>query len=45
MNFLPVDEQFALIQRGAEEIIPEEDLKKKLEESRESNTPLTIKLG
>ena len=45
MTFLPVDEQFALIQRGAEEIIPEEDLKKKLEESRESNTPLTIKLG
>ena len=45
MSFLPVDEQFALIQRGAEEIIPEEDLKKKLEESRESNTPLTIKLG
>ena len=45
MSFLPVDEQFALIQRGAEEIIPEDDLKKKLEESRESNTPLTIKLG
>ena len=45
MSFLPVDEQFALIQRGAEEIIPEEDLKKKLEESRESNTPLMIKLG
>ena len=45
MTFLPVNEQFALIQRGAEEIIPEDDLKKKLEESRESNTPLTIKLG
>ena len=45
MTFLPVDEQLALIRRGAEEIIPEDDLKKKLEESRESNTPLTIKLG
>ncbi len=45
MSFLPVDEQLALIRRGAEEIIPEDDLKKKLEESRESNTPLTIKLG
>ena len=45
MSFLPVDEQLALICRGAEEIIPEDDLKKKLEESRESNTPLTIKLG
>ena len=45
MSFLPVDEQLALIRRGAEEIIQVEDLKKKLEESRESNTPLTIKLG
>ena len=33
------------IWRGAEEIIPEDDLKKKLEWSRETNTPLIIKLG
>ena len=45
MSFLPVDEQLPLIRRGAEEIIPEGDLKKKLEWSRETNTPLIIKLG
>ena len=45
MSFLPVDEQLPLIRRGAEEIIPEDDLKKKLEWSRETNTPLIIKLG
>ena len=33
MSFLPVDEQMKLIRRGTEEIIPEADLKKKLEKS------------
>ena len=37
MSFLPIDEQLALIRRGAEEIIPEDILKKKLEKS----VPLT----
>ncbi len=45
MSFLPVDEQLALIRRGAEEIIPEDILKKKLEKSKEADTPLIIKLG
>jgi len=45
MSFLPVDEQLALIGRGAEEIIPEDILKKKLERSKETDTPLIIKLG
>ena len=45
MSFLPVDEQLALIRRGAEEIIPEDILKKKLERSKETDTPLIIKLG
>ena len=45
MSFLPIDEQFSLIQRGAEEIIPADDLKQKLEKSKDSNTPLIIKLG
>ena len=45
MSFLPVDEQLALIGRGAEEIIPEDILKKKLEKSKETDTPLIIKLG
>ena len=45
MSFLPVDEQLTLIRRGAEEIIPEDILKKKLERSKEADTPLIIKLG
>ena len=45
MSFLPINEQFSLIQRGAEEIIPADDLKQKLEKSKDSNTPLIIKLG
>jgi len=45
MKFLPIEEQLTLIRRGTEEIIPEEDLKKKLELSRQTNTPLNIKLG
>ena len=45
MSFLPVDEQMKLIRRGTEEIIPEDDLKIKLEKSKETKTPLIIKLG
>lgn len=45
MSFLPIDEQLALIRRGAEEILPEDILKKKLERSKETDTPLIIKLG
>ena len=45
MSFLAIDEQLALIRRGAEEIIPEDILKKKLERSKEADTPLIIKLG
>ena len=45
MKFLPVKEQMALIQRGVEEIIPEQELINKLEKSRETNTPLIVKLG
>ena len=44
MSFLPVDEQMKLIRRGTEEIIPEDDLKIKLEKSKETKTPLIIKL-
>lgn len=40
-NFLPAEEQLALIQRGTHEIISEEDLLKKLKENR----PLKIKAG
>ena len=45
MSFLPVEKQLAVIRRGAVEIIPEEELVKKLEKSRKENKPLRIKLG
>jgi tyrosyl-tRNA synthetase len=45
MTFLSIDKQWELISRGAEEIIPKEELKKKLEKSKDSGTPLNIKLG
>ena len=45
MSFLPVRAQMELIRRGVEEIIPEDDLISKLENSRESGTPLIVKLG
>ena len=45
MAFLPVDEQLELISRGTEEVIPLNDLRKKLEKSILDNKPLTVKLG
>ena len=45
MSYLPVKEQMELIRRGVDELIPEQDLIQKLEQSRETDTPLTIKLG
>ena len=45
MTFLSVDKQMELISRGVEEIIPEDTLIKKLENSKKHSTPLIIKLG
>jgi len=45
MKFLPIEEQLTLIKRGVEEILPEEELVEKLEKSKQTNTPLVIKLG
>ena len=45
MAFLPVDDQLELISRGTEEVIPLNDLRKKLEKSVSDNKPLTVKLG
>jgi tyrosyl-tRNA synthetase len=44
-TFAPVEEQLALLTKGAAEIIPLEDLKTRLEESRKTGTPLRIKAG
>ena len=45
MQFPPVEEQLAVIRRGVEKIVPEEELAQKLTKSRETGTPLRIKYG
>ncbi|MEW6061939.1 MAG: tyrosine--tRNA ligase [Bacteroidota bacterium] len=45
MPFPPLNEQMDLIRRGVAEIIPEEDLARKIEHSIKTNKPLNVKLG
>ncbi|MFN3597912.1 MAG: tyrosine--tRNA ligase [Rubricoccaceae bacterium] len=45
MTFLPAEEQLRQLRRGIAEILPEEALRAKLERSRATGTPLTVKLG
>ena len=40
-----LDEQYELISRGAEEIIPEQELRGKIENSIKNDKPLIVKLG
>ncbi len=42
---MTIDEQVALIERGAVDVISREDLIKKLRKSAETNTPLRVKAG
>jgi len=44
-EFLPVDEQMDLLQKGAEEIIRVSDLRERLEDSRKTGRPLRVKAG
>ncbi len=44
-KFKPVEEQLAYLRRGAAEIIREEELRAKLEQSRKAGKPLRVKLG
>lgn len=44
-KFPPVNEQLAYLKKGAAEIIREEDLKAKLEQSAKTGKPLRVKLG
>jgi tyrosyl-tRNA synthetase len=44
-NFLPVDEQLDLLQKGAAEIIRVSDLRERLEKSRQTGAPLRVKAG
>ena len=45
MQFPPVSEQLAIIRRGVEKIVPEQELAERLTRSRESGIPLRIKYG
>jgi tyrosyl-tRNA synthetase len=45
MAFPPVDEQMNVLRRGVEELVPEDELVEKVKASRESETPLVVKLG
>jgi tyrosyl-tRNA synthetase len=40
-----VEEQLALIRRGAEQIVPEDEFRRKLERSVQTGTPLRVKYG
>ena len=44
-DFLPVDEQMDLLQKGAAEIIRVSDLRERLEDSRKTGRPLRVKAG
>ena len=44
-EFAPVDEQLELLKRGAVDVVTEDELRRKLERSRKSGTPLTVKVG
>jgi tyrosyl-tRNA synthetase len=44
-QFLPVDEQLDLLQKGAAEIIRVSDLRERLEKSRQTGVPLRVKAG
>jgi tyrosyl-tRNA synthetase len=44
-SFLSVEEQLTILRRGVEKIVPEEELAKKLQHSRDTNTPLRVKYG
>src|ERR1700687_1338904 len=44
-KFKPVEEQLAYLKKGVAEIIPEAELKAKLENSPKSGKPLRVKLG
>ncbi len=44
-NFAPVDEQMELLTRGVVDLVQEGELRNKLERSRATGVPLTVKVG
>ncbi|MDK2976190.1 MAG: tyrosyl-tRNA synthetase [Candidatus Marinimicrobia bacterium] len=45
ITFPSLNEQMELIRKGAEEILPEEEMVRKIEQSIKTHTPMRIKLG
>ena len=45
MQFPPVADQLAVIRRGIEKIVPEDELTQKLQQSRDTGMPLRVKYG
>ena len=45
MHFPPVEEQILHIKRGVQEILPEEDLREKLQHAKQTGRRLIVKLG
>ena len=44
-SFPPLDEQLTHIRRGVEEIVPEDELARKLKKAERTGRPLIVKLG
>jgi len=44
-SFPPVEEQLRVITRGIEKVVPQDELRKKLQHSRDTGTPLRVKYG
>ena len=44
-SFPPVEDQLRIITRGIEKIVPQEELRKKLQHSKDTGVPLRIKYG
>ncbi|MEE9127121.1 MAG: tyrosine--tRNA ligase, partial [Planctomycetota bacterium] len=45
MSFAPVEEQLRVIKRGTVDLIAEDELAERLQQSRDSGKPLRVKLG
>ncbi len=45
MNFLPAEEQLAILERGVVDLVHRDDLLQRLRQSRDENRPLRVKFG
>ena len=45
MQFRPVKEQLEILMRGVIDVVPQEELEKKLQKSYDTGVPLRIKMG